>query len=466
MAFILTPTQTVGILNAVRIDATDYYKDRVPVATQKNIKEYGASLQKDKKLYNEFVECLSGRIGLTIVGSQDFTNPLKRFKKGLLRFGDTIQDIFVDIATAEGVFDPTGANPLGRRKDDVVCYYHKVDRKDKYVKSISRPQLLGAFTSAEKIGDFISAQMNALYAGAEYDEYLATIELLGQFKPFMQEYAVPDVMTTISTSNLTGLVKTLKKAKSDLKFMSRKHNYTGVMKKSDKDVTLVIRKDVYAELDVEVLAAAFNMEKTEFIGKVLEVENFGSLDNFALDGNFAMPSTKNVVAMLVDDNLVQIYDQLQEMATIYNPDGLFENYFYHIWQVLSCRKFENAVVFTTSPNVVIDVKSGTTSKVGYGLYTYTWTDKDGVTQTATIRFDANKDGSGITIKLANADNANNKVALYTADGTLLSSASISTAVDPSGTSVASNVSLSSGYITIPSGHTFSSVPEYVVVTLN
>lgn len=467
MALKLLPTQTLALLNAIRNDATDYYKERVPVATQESIKDYGASLQVDKKLFNEFVECLYGRIGLTIVGSQDYRNPLKKFKKGTLRFGDTIQDIFVDIATAEGIFDPTGSNPLSRKKDDVICYYHKIDRKDYYKKSISRQQLLSAFVSVEKIGDFISAQMNSLYSGAEYDEYLATIELLGQFKPFIQEYAVPDLLSTINTSNLTGFIKTVKKAYSDLKFMSRRHNYAGVMRKSSiEDMTFFVRKDIMAEVDVEVLASAFNMNKTDFIGKVIEVENFGQFDNMALNGDHPMLSTKPVIAMLVDDNLVQIYDQLVEMATIYNPQGLFENYFYHIWQVLSCRKFENAVLFTTSPDVTINVLSGSTSKVGYAIYSYSWTDKDGVSHNSSVRFDANKDGSGVTVKLANIYKAGNAVSLYTKDGTLLSSATVSSAVDPSGTSVTSNVSLSSGVLTIPSGHTFSAVPEYVDVTLN
>ena len=466
MSFKLLPTQTLALLNAIRNNGTDNYKERVPVATQKNIKEYGVALAQKKELYNEFVDCLITRIGLTIIGSQDYTNPLKKFKKGQLALGDTIQDIFVDIATSEGVFDPTGSNPLSRKKDDVIAYYMTLERRDEYKKSISKQQLLNAFTSVNKIGDFISAQMNSLYSGAEYDEYLCTIELLGQFKPFVQEYAVPDLLSTINTSNLTGFIKTVRKAYKELKFMSRRHNYAGVMRKSDiSDMTFFVRSDIMAEVDVEVLASAFNMNKTDFIGKVIEVENFGQFDNMALNGDHPMLSTKPVIAMLVDDEVVQIYDQLVEMASIINPHGLFENYFYHIWQLLSCRKFANAVLFTTSPDVTIEIMSGTTSKIGYAEYEYTWTDKDGVTQNAKVRFDANKDGTGVTAKLANIYKAGNALKLYTANGTLLSSATISTAVAPAGTSVSSTVSLSSGVLTIPSGHTFDAVPEYIVVTL-
>lgn len=467
MAIKLIPTQTIALLNAIRADASKDFQERVPVVTEANIKEYGASLQNDKRLYNEFVDCLIGRIGMTIIGSQNFKNNLAKFKKGQLPFGDTIQDVFVDVAKSEGVFDPDGANVLARSKDEAICYYHKVDRKNYYKKSISREQLLGAFLSVQKIGDFISAQFNSLYSGAEWDEYLATIELLGQFKPFVEEYAIPDLLSTINTSNLTGFVKTLRKAYKDLQFMSRKHNYAGVARKSDPaELTLFIRKDISAELDVEVLASAFNMDKTTLMGMVTEVETFGSFDDYALDGDHPMLSTKPVMAMLVDNEILQIYDQLVEMASILNPKGLFENYFYHIWQVLSMRKFANAIYFTTSPDVTINVLAGSTSKVAYAEYAYTYTDKDGATQNAKVRFDTNKDGSGVTVKLANIYKAGNKVSLYTKDGTKLTSATISTAVDPAGTSVASNVSLSSGELTIPSGHTFDTVPSYITVTLN
>lgn len=467
MAIKLIPTQTISLLNAIRDYVSDDFKERVPVATEANIKEYGASLQNDKRLYNEFVDCLVGRIGMTIIGSQNFKNELAKFKKGQLPFGDTIQDVFVDVAKSEGVFDHDGANVLARTKDEAICYYHKVVRKDYYKKSISREQLLGAFLSVQKIGDFISAQFNSLYSGAEWDEYLATIELLGTFKPFMEEYAVPDLLTTINTTNLTGFVKTLRKGYKDLQFMSRKHNYAGVARRSaPEDLTLFIRKDISAELDVEVLASAFNIDKTTLMGKMIEVETFGTLDAFALDGDHPMLSTKPVLAMLVDNEILQIYDQLVEMASILNPKGLFENYYYHVWQVLSMRKFANCICFTTSPDVVINVLAGTTSKVAYAEYAYTYTDKDGATQNAKVRFDTNKDGSGVTVKLANIYKTGNKVSLFTKDGTKLTSATVASAVNPAGTSVTSNVSLSSGELTIPSGHTFSAVPEYITVTLN
>ena len=66
---------------------------------------------------------------------------------------------------------------------------------------------------------------------------------------------------------------------------------------------------------------------------------------------------KGTVAVMIDEEALMCYDQLNEMATILNPDGLFENYFLHIWQLIAMSKFENAIRFTTAPHTLVDLES-------------------------------------------------------------------------------------------------------------
>ena len=51
--------------------------------------------------------------------------------------------------------------------------------------------------------------------------------------------------------------------------------------------------------------------------------------------------------MLVDHEWFMVYDTLQKMETIRNPRGLYWNYFYHVWQILSVSRFANAVAFVS-----------------------------------------------------------------------------------------------------------------------
>lgn len=43
------------------------------------------------------------------------------------------------------------------------------------------------------------------------------------------------------------------------------------------------------------------------------------------------------------------------MTEIYNPEGLYWNYFYHVWKTFSVSPFSNAILFTTGKSTVTSV---------------------------------------------------------------------------------------------------------------
>ena len=56
-------------------------------------------------------------------------------------------------------------------------------------------------------------------------------------------------------------------------------------------------------------------------------------------------SQVNCGAVLCDEALFQIYENLTEMRSFDNGDGLYTNYFYHHWQTYSLSLFANAMAF-------------------------------------------------------------------------------------------------------------------------
>src|SRR5699024_3398178 len=66
--------------------------------------------------------------------------------------------------------------------------------------------------------------------------------------------------------------------------------------------------------------------------------NITVIDGFASTG---------LEAVLIDKDFYMVYDQLHRMRTIYNPEGLYWQYNYHVWQVLSVSRFANAVAFVS-----------------------------------------------------------------------------------------------------------------------
>ena len=97
------------------------------------------------------------------------------------------------------------------------------------------------------------------------------------------------------------------------------------------------------------------MDKAEFAGHVIVVDNIGDLGD---DG---------IEAILVDKNWYQVYDYLRTFKTAYNGEGLYWNYFYHVWMVYSLSPFANAVAFgTATPTVTKLTVTPTTATVKAG----------------------------------------------------------------------------------------------------
>lgn len=330
---------SISVLNNIRANASEEYQARIPEATQQNISAIGNALQEYDLVYNEFCAALVNKIGKTILETKLFKNKLARFKSGTIHTAQDVEEIFIEMAKAEGSYDKTGPNPLGRREPpDVKVIYHRLNRQDYYAVSIGDIDFVRVFRSEATLDNFISGLINSIYSGAEYDEWLAMKNLLATYKNSEGsahgyfDYEVPVIAGDNAAESAKTFVKTLRKAVNDLSFPSTQYNAAGVMTWSNPaDMVLLINKDVVAEVDVEVLAKAFNLGKTDIEQPVVVMDDFGSLTD--------------TYGLLVDKNWLRVFDTLSRMEPQRNAQGLFTNYFYHVHQILSASTFKNAVRF-------------------------------------------------------------------------------------------------------------------------
>ena len=165
---------SVDILNVIRNNATVNYKNYVPVATAdaESIREIGAIIMDSPQLQNEFLSALVNRIGRVLVTSKMYDNPWSMFKKGTLEFGETIEEIFVNIAKPFQ-FDPNVAetNLFKREIPDVRSAFHIMNYQKYYKTTIQNDQLRQAFLSWQGITDLIAKIVDSMYTGANYDEF-------------------------------------------------------------------------------------------------------------------------------------------------------------------------------------------------------------------------------------------------------------------------------------------------------
>lgn len=336
---------SIGILNNIRVNASTEYQSRIPEATQNNIAEIGNALQTYTLLYNEFCNALVNKIGKTILEQKLFKNGLARFKSGTVNNAQDVEEIFIEMAKAEGSYDPEGKNPLGRRENpDVSVIYHRQNRRDKYVISIGDIDFLRVFRSEATLDSFISGLINSVYSGANFDEWEAMKNILATYK----KYATCNVTSPVDEVSVKTFVKQVKKIARDMTFPSTDFNGAGVRTWSNPgDMVLLLNKDIMTEVEVELYRTSFNKEDATLPFEVMVMDNFGSLTEYNFD-----PTNENgeygiaeVYAILVDKDWFRVYDTLSHMEPQRNADGLFTNYFYHVHQILSCSTFKNAVLF-------------------------------------------------------------------------------------------------------------------------
>lgn len=350
---------TADILNAIRNSATANYRDYVPVAEANtdSIKAIGSVIMQFPALQNEFLGALINRVGRVIMTSKMYSNPWAIFKKGLLEYGETIEEIFVNIAKPFS-YDPAVAESrvFAREIPDVRAAFHILNYQKFYKATIQERDLRKAFLSLNGVTDLIAKIVDSMYSAANYDEFLVMKYLLARH--ILNGELFAKQVSTVQASNLKAITGTIKGVSNELEFMTRKYNLTGVATYSMKDSQyLITTAEFDASMDVEVLASAFNMSKAEFMGHRIMIDSFGSLDTerlaeiFAGDSSYTpltsaeISALNSVPAVLVDKDFFMIFDNLFEFTEQYNAQGLYWNYFYHAWKTFSVSPFANAVVF-------------------------------------------------------------------------------------------------------------------------
>lgn len=355
----------VSIFNYVRSASSKAFQEAVPTATSDNIAQLSNILfnQSYTPQLNEFVSNLINRIGFTMISNKVYNNPLAIFKKGSVPLGTDIQDIFNNPAEAQDYeySNQAMAKLLTITDPDTKVAYYRRNRQDLYTVTVSREGLQGAFVSWDKFEEYISGLINTLYSGDYIDEFKYTKELIdgayNNAKAIIEVVEAPD-----SEADDKAFVKKCREIFTKMKFPSSNYNAYSKLNPSDTKpvvtwtdedrIVILIKADVLAEIDVEVLASAFNMDKSNFMGRVIEVDDFGSSE---------------IQAVICDEAFLQIYQNQFRFDEFYNARTMSWNYYLHAWDTFAISPFANAVILATEDVIpATDIELGSISTVTVG----------------------------------------------------------------------------------------------------
>jgi len=423
---------SVDILNSIREKASPEYRNAVPLASADtaSIRQIGQIVMNYTALQNEFLSAIYNRIGRVIVTSKMYYNPWVMFKKGLLEFGETVEEIFVNIAKAHTYNPDVAAQKFMQREiPDVRAAFHTMNYQKFYKATISNDQLRQAFLSWQGITDLIAKIVDAMYTAANYDEFQVMKYMLA--RNILNGYFYPVTVPTISKANASDIVTEVKAASNMLEYLSTNYNYAGVSTftaKRDQFVITTARFD--AIMDVNVLASAFNMDKAQFMGNRVQIDSFDTIDDARMNELFADDPAAGYVplsdaekealaavpAVIVDRDYFMIFDNLYKFTEDYNGEGLYWQYWYHTWKTFSSSPFANAEVFVPgTPSVTSVTVSPATATVTKGAILalsadvavenfapkgVTWTvnsELSSITQEGVLTVGANETAASLTV---------------------------------------------------------------------
>ena len=378
---------TIDILNVIRSNASPEYMDNIPEVTKaSDIPAVGEALFGYPALANQFLSALINRIALVRVNSATFNNPFSHLKKGYLEYGETVEEIFVNLV--KGLqFDPEKAEKreLKRYLPDVKASFHVINWRVLYPVTIEEEELRRAFLSLDGVTDLISRIVDSIYTAADYDEFLLFKYMI--IKAVNGGSLFP---VSIDETDIRNAAIGFRGASSLLPFISTKYNEQHVQNNTPVTIQAIFMDALFnAQFDVNILSAAFHMDKADFMGRLHLVDDFTSFDNARFDVIRAesdgleevtaaeLANMANVLGVLVDEDWFQVYDNLNKFTEKYVASGLRWNYFYHTWKTVSHSPFSNALVFLKS--------DGTTTAATSLTYTVrdVDTDNDG-NMTATL----------------------------------------------------------------------------------
>lgn len=341
----------VDILATIRDNATDDYIARVPEATRDNLSQIGQAITADKNIMNDFMSALINKIAISSLKSRMYNNPLAKLKTGYGKpLGNTIEEIFINPAIDQG-YSTDGTFLLKTTKPDGKACYFGLNRQSTYPTTINKNQLVRAFSSDRNFMNFYNGIVTSLYSGDAIDEFNLT-------KAMFAKNIDEGHMKTIEC-DLTQ-PKELAKAMSNLSdyftFANTEFNGYNLVNASKitagepKCVTfceannqcLLVRADVFNEINYEVLASMFHMEVATLKAMTIKIDNFPT-------------TTFDCYAILCDVEAINVIDDVFETDNQYIGSSMQWNIWLHHWQWLYLSLFGNAVAFGKSLNKVSSI---------------------------------------------------------------------------------------------------------------
>lgn len=312
---------------------------------------------------NSFVETLTNKYVLPRVYSKNFTNPLKKLKRGYLENGDGLEMQFVFDAQVKNFTEHWGdentpeADLIRKIKPKVEVLYITTNYDKKSKITIMVKDMKKAFYTEGGLQRLINSITTSLQNGLEKMEFKMTKNLIGALisgkkldtatnaiseeditakKQDVKEIEIPNYKT-----DQKELLEQIRATAGLMEFPSDKYNMAKVENWVNReDLVFITTPDVEAKIDVNTLAYVFNLDKSEIAYSIIHVDEIPVSET--------KYSGKKILGVLMDKEFLQIWDTWNGGGSFFNPDGQYTNHFANREGIFAGCLYAPAVVFTTT----------------------------------------------------------------------------------------------------------------------
>ena len=361
-------TGLVNSLNRIRELSSEIYHQYIPLLTEdSDISTFGAPILNYQAVQNEFMSALINRIAATQFEVKYFNNPLRVLEGDRIPFGSASQDIAVNKISGRKFDVDDFAGLLARYEADVKVQYLEVNSDIQYPVTITKAKLQKAFLSWDNLNSFIDEITNEMYNSAYIDEYNQVRALVTE--AYLNNRVQIQTVSAVS-DEATAKAFTEKARELFLNFQAPSSSYNAWAKvggagrpiitwTNPEDIVIIIKNSVRAKLDVQSLAAAFNVEYATLLGNIISVPDF---DVYNDDGTKHSDGSA-IVGLICDKAFFKIREQDRDFSDFWNPNNRTWQLYLNIVKMYATSLFANAVVFATStptvPATAIAVGSAT-----------------------------------------------------------------------------------------------------------
>ena len=368
-------------LNAIREISSEIYHQYIPeIDEDTDISRLAEPIFSVPEVYNEFCQALINRIVYTQFENKSFRNPFVVLDGDRIPLGYAGQEIYVNPAKGRQFNVDDFAGLLVKYEADVKVQYQTINSDLQYPVTFTRQQLKKAFVSWGDLEGFIDQLSNSLYNGCYIDEYQKVKELVAG--AYSKNIAQIETVSAVSSEAAAKAFIT-KARELFLNFQTPSSSYNSWAKNggagrpvvtwtNPEDIVFIVRNDIRAYLDVNVEAAAFNLDKATLLGNILTVDNFNVYNE---DGTLHYDGS-NILGIIADKSFFRIKRQDMFMDSFYNPNNRTVQYYLNNIKMYGISMFANHMVIalenpTVEPTAIdtdvteVDVTVGGTAEVKF-----------------------------------------------------------------------------------------------------